>query len=218
MPGRNVTYLTVVGLVLATYAVSLAAHGSIGSSIAAVLQVATVWLTFVHSGAGPRMVRFSAGLLVVAVVILIAAVVAGFLSPRDGTGLPPVAAIAVYTLNALLYVLAPAFVLRDVVTSGRVDGGTVLGALAAYLQVGLFFAFVYRLIVTLDPTSFGSPVTTGDLLFFSFVTLSTTGYGDIVPVSWAPQTISVIEIVLGQFFLVAAVGKIVAVWVPKRPH
>ena len=50
----------------------------------------------------------------------------------------------------------------------------------------------------------------------SLVLYRATGYGDVVPVGWAAETASVVEIVVGQFFLVAAMGKIVTAWVPRR--
>jgi hypothetical protein len=52
-------------------------------------------------------------------------------------------------------------------------------------------------------------------LFFSFVTLTTTGYGNLVPAGNPGQSFAVLEALLGQLFLVTAVGKIVTVWRPR---
>ena len=52
-------------------------------------------------------------------------------------------------------------------------------------------------------------------LFFSFVTLTTTGYGDLVPAGNPGQSFAVLEALLGQLFLITAVGKIVTVWRPR---
>ena len=52
-------------------------------------------------------------------------------------------------------------------------------------------------------------------LFFSFVTLTTTGYGDLVPAGNPGQSLAVLEALLGQLFLVTAVGKVVSVWRPR---
>ena len=54
-----------------------------------------------------------------------------------------------------------------------------------------------------------------DDLFFSFVTLTTTGYGNLVPAGNPGQSLAVFEALLGQLFLVTAVGKIVTAWRPK---
>ena len=53
-------------------------------------------------------------------------------------------------------------------------------------------------------------------LFFSFITLTTTGYGDLVPATNPGQSLAVMEAVLGQLFLVTAVAKIITAWTPRR--
>ena len=57
--------------------------------------------------------------------------------------------------------------------------------------------------------------TVGDVLFFSFVTLTTTGYGDLVPAGDPGQSLAVLEALLGQLFLVTAVAKVVTAWRPR---
>ena len=51
-------------------------------------------------------------------------------------------------------------------------------------------------------------------MFFSFTTLTTTGYGNLVPAGQPGQSLAVMEMILGQLFLITAVGKIVSVWRP----
>ena len=94
----------------------------------------------------------------------------------------------------------------------------MLGALCAYLFFGMAFAFTYRVIgATQTPAFFGSQGngTLSQDLFFSFVTLTTTGYGNLVPAANPGQSLAVAEALLGQLFLVTAVGKIVTAWRPK---
>ena len=55
-----------------------------------------------------------------------------------------------------------------------------------------------------------------DDLFFSFVTLTTTGYGNLVPAGNPGQTLAVFEALVGQIFLVTAIGKVVSAWRPRR--
>ena len=123
-----------------------------------------------------------------------------------------------FAASGLLYLLAPVLVVRDIANRRTVERETVLGAIAAYLLVGMFFAFVYRAIGILQPTPFFGASGDGDtaqVLFFSFVTLTTTGYGDLVPTANPGQTLAVLEAVLGQLFLVTAVAKIITAWKPK---
>ena len=94
----------------------------------------------------------------------------------------------------------------------------MLGALAAYLLIGMAFAFAYRCIAEVQSGPFfGSQGdgTIADDLFFSFVTLTTTGYGNLVPEGNPGQSIAVLEALLGQLFLVTAVTKLVNLWQPR---
>jgi hypothetical protein len=99
-----------------------------------------------------------------------------------------------------------------------VDRQTFLGALCAYFMIGMFFAFTFGAVdVFLDEPFFtsGSAKPMSDYLFFSFATITTTGYGDLVPAGEVGQTLAVWEAILGQFFLAAVVAKIVSAWRPS---
>ena len=71
-----------------------------------------------------------------------------------------------------------------------------------------------------EPTLFFAgttdPATMKQVLFFSFTTLTTTGYGNLVPAGNPGQTLAVSEMILGQLFLITALGKIVTAWRPAR--
>jgi len=84
--------------------------------------------------------------------------------------------------------------------------------------MGYGWTFVYSILLELEPQSFvaTSEVARNDyidrllqLRYFSFTTLTTVGYGDIVPRSPAARTMAVLEAVMGQFYLVALVGRLV---------
>jgi hypothetical protein len=80
------------------------------------------------------------------------------------------------------------------------------------------FAFVYRFLGAVQASTFFGDWGDGTLsqdLFFSFVTLTTTGYGNLVPAGNPGQSLAVLEALLGQLFLVTAVGKLVSAWRPR---
>ena len=80
------------------------------------------------------------------------------------------------------------------------------------------FAFVYRFLGAVQASPFFGDEGDGTLsqgLFFSFVTLTTTGYGNLVPAGNPGQSLAVLEALLGQLFLVTAVGKLVSAWRPR---
>ena len=122
-------------------------------------------------------------------------------------------------VSGLLYVAAPVIIVRHLVLRRTVDTQTVLGAIAAYLMVGMSFAFAYRALGALQAGPFFGSQGEGTFsqdLFFSFTTLTTTGYGNLVPAANPGQTFAVLEMLIGQLFLVTAVAKVVSSWRPGR--
>ncbi|WP_229076553.1 potassium channel family protein [Actinoplanes sp. DH11] len=117
-----------------------------------------------------------------------------------------------------LYLLAPVPIVRDLGWRPVVDRQTLLGALAAYLLIGMSFGFAYECLAVLQPGPLfgaeGDPQL-ADALFFSFVTMTTTGYGDLVPSGNPAQSLAVLEALTGQLFLVTAVAKVVDKWRPR---
>ena len=140
--------------------------------------------------------------------------VANLVDPTDDSLLP-----VLFACSTLLYVVAPFSIVRHVARRQRIDVETFLGALAAYLLLGIAFAFSYRFIGEVQDTPFFGDAgdgTIADVLFFSFITLTTTGYGNLVPAENPGQSLAVLEALLGQLFLVTAVAKIVSAWQPRR--
>ena len=90
---------------------------------------------------------------------------------------------------------------------------TMFGVLCIYLLIGVFFAFIYAVIDAETAEEFFpnvSPASTSDFLYFSFSTLTTTGYGDLVTVNELGRSMAVLEALLGQIYLVTVVALIVA--------
>jgi hypothetical protein len=102
------------------------------------------------------------------------------------------------------------------VRARRVTAETLLGAVSGYLLLGIAFATVFGAVEVLIPGSLtlGPAVVAGeaapDILYFSFITLTTIGYGDIVPVSEPARLLAMMEGVIGQFYIAAVVARLVA--------
>lgn len=118
----------------------------------------------------------------------------------------------------VVIVFFAAAILSYVLGSGKVTWDKIYGAICAYLLLGYAWTFAYSVIEELQPGSFGSPTSpiphdlvdrVMQLRYFSFVTLATVGYGDIVPHTPAARTLALLEAILGQFYLVALVGRLV---------
>ena len=98
----------------------------------------------------------------------------------------------------------------------RVTHETVLGALCSYVLVGLLFAFLYLAVAGLrDAPFFAQPGahSEGEYVYFSFVTLTTLGFGDLSPSVGLPQALTALEALLGTVFLVTLVARLVTLWV-----
>ena len=110
-----------------------------------------------------------------------------------------------------------AAVLRRVVTSTTVSFRTILGAISVYIALGILFTWTYGVIDRIEGGGFfGAGVATkgSDFLFFSYTTLTTTGYGNLVPAGQVGRMISGLEMMLGQIFLVTLVAGLVSLWRP----
>ena len=204
------SYGLVLVLVVVTYVVSVSFVAGWAQSVVLAVQLATVWLTF-------RTARTPLSARVMVFVVFLAVAAVAFVNLFIAVTSEAIA--VAFVVSAVLYVVAPFAVVRDIATRRSVDQEAVLGAIAAYLIVGMCFAFTYRAIGVLQPTPFFGAEGPGDMtqtLFFSFVTLTTTGYGNLVPATNPGQSLAVMEAVLGQLFLVTAVAKIITAWKPRR--
>ena len=173
------------------------------------IQSGTVWFALRTSHASRRLTLLAAGIVVVA----LASVVINAVVPAQ-----VVVVALVFVAGTFLYFIAPLSIIRHIAYRRDVDQETLLGALAAYLLIGMAFAFAYRVLGVGQPTPFfgaNGDGTMSDTLFFSFITLTTTGYGNLVPATNPGQSLAVVEALIGQLFLVTAVTKIVSVWSPR---
>jgi voltage-gated potassium channel len=111
-------------------------------------------------------------------------------------------------------------ILGYVVRSGKITSDKIYGAICVYLLFGYAWTFAYALLDELQPGSFAASNEIGrsdyvarvmQLRYFSFMTLTTVGYGDVVPLSPVARTMAMLEAVMGQFYLVALIGRLVGV-------
>jgi len=129
------------------------------------------------------------------------------------------AADGVWVLVALQ---AAAMALRFSLRAKQVDSEHVYAALGAYLLFGVFFGVLFWTLYKLDPLALtvpsvdpGADLTVGGAIYYSFVTLATVGYGDIVPRSDVARGLAVLEAVAGQLYLAAMVARLVGLYTPR---
>lgn len=204
------SYGAVLLSILITYAVAVIVTGDQARTVVLVLQIGTVWLVFRVSRSRRSVRRATNVLLALAGVIAL-------LNLLSLTGSSPEQFL--FAASCILYLVAPLAIVRYIVVRPVIDLETILGAIAAYLLIGMFFAFLYYWMGEVQSGPFFGAQGEGTLpddLFFSFTTMTTIGYGSLVPAGNPGQTFAVAEGVIGQLFLVVAVAKAVGSWQPKR--
>ena len=130
--------------------------------------------------------------------------------------------------SALFFLYIVGVLLRQILKSEQVDADTLYGAVTAYLLIGVTWAFFYAMVSMIVPDAFTfGPLTTyveadpmfGDFRFFvyySLVTLSTLGYGDITPLAPMARTLASLEAVLGQLYIAVAVAALVGTHIAQK--
>jgi hypothetical protein len=116
----------------------------------------------------------------------------------------------------VLTVVVIAILARAVVERERLDTQAVLGVLSVYLLLALLFASLHQTLAAFNPDGYLNGVaglpTAADDLYFSVITMTTVGYGDITPASDAARAVVVVEALIGQLYLVSVVAGVVGGW------
>jgi hypothetical protein len=147
---------------------------------------------------------FRVALVGVPIIVIVGAVLSGRTSD--------LASGIISWASAALCLAAIGAIVRRLAAHPRVDGVTILGALSAYLLIGSFFASVYAGIDAFAAHPFFAepaapdPV---DYYYFSYVTLTTTGYGDFTAAGDIGRMLAVTEALLGQLYLVSVVALVI---------
>lgn len=176
-------------------------------AIALLIQLVTIALVF-HAVRIRRSVQHvSWWVLGVGIVVIVIVLISGQASQALDVVLASAAALA--------YLVAPIVVLSTELRRKVTDEQTLFAVVCSYLFIGMFFTYFYNTIALWS----AQPVFEGgqlddltNLLFFSFTTLTTTGYGNLIPSSAGVQSIAIAEAIIGQLFLIIAVAHVAAGW------
>jgi ion channel len=198
----------VLVLVLLTYVLTslLANYGWAAVVLIAATSTTSV-VALVSSHVKARVVRASISLSALTVVL---AAIAAISDERWFLNFASLIQICLLTV-------AMGAVLWRVVTSAEVGSRTILGAISVYTVLGILFTFLYGTIDRIQGGPFFEGIARpegNDFIFFSYTTLTTTGYGNLVPGGQPGRMISGLEMMLGQIFLVTLVAGLVSLWRP----
>ncbi len=196
-------------LVIGTYVLaSIVEDDDWGGVLLMAMTAATSVVALTSAHARGTMVKRSLEVGSLAVLLAIVAAL---------TGGRPWLSIGSFIVICLLAVSMGA-VLARVLTSSEVSSRTILGAISVYAALGILFTWAYATIDRIEGGGFfgNVPIQHSDFLFFSYTTLTTTGYGDLVPASDLGRMLSGLEMMIGQVFLVTLVAGLVSLWRPGQ--
>ncbi len=187
-----------------TYLLSAFTKGVLISAFQVLLFLAVVLITLRNGQLRPRAIRIAS------IVVLAGSVLAAVLLLLDSEG--PGAGVA-NLWTGLLLLLAAVLIVRRVLARPEITLQSIYGAISAYLVLGLMFAAFYAAMYRFGGNHFFASHQPGDtrtFQYFSFVTLTTTGYGDFTAAASGGQAVAVIEAITGQIFLATLVARLVA--------
>lgn len=113
---------------------------------------------------------------------------------------------------------------RRVLLQGKIDDNKIIGGIAVYLLLGLLWAMLYLLLLEFVPTAIQGieyqrwEENFSDVIYFSFVTLTTLGYGDITPAHPASSALVYLQAITGAFYMAVVVASLVGARKPAVPH
>jgi hypothetical protein len=213
-------FLLLFGFLLAIFLLSpLILRSRLLYAVLSLLFLNGLYVSLSAAGFAPRWRWFFIAIWFLGAVLMLWAQAAG----DTGTGL-----VLFTASRATAFVLLVACVtgtMRYVLRSARITVDTIFAAIVAFQLTALAFAVLYHAIVAIEPESFAfSQGTPGDqnegmllqLIYFSFVTIATLGYGDIVPTMPLTQMIATVEATFGQFYIAVVIAWLVSVYAARH--
>jgi hypothetical protein len=198
--------LVLLLLISSFFVLALAGDTARGREVSLLILAATAWLALRASQVTPRILRLALALIPLATVIAIV---------LTAVGNEQTASIVAKTLIVLLVVVAPVAILSRLVSHPVISVNTFFGAVSVYLLIAMFFATAFGLIALLGDQAFFAQLqppakaTSVDYLYFSLVTITTVGYGDLTAASNLGRMMAIFEAVLGQLYLITVVALVV---------
>lgn len=130
-----------------------------------------------------------------------------------------------YLITITFFLLITIIAIRKIIYDKHISANTLYGAISGYLLIGLIWSFIYTILYSLDQSAFLFPshfdlpsfqIRNQHFIYYSFVTLSTLGYGDITPLTNGAKTFSWLEAIIGQIYLTVWIAHLVGMYVSDK--
>ena len=119
-------------------------------------------------------------------------------------------------LSFIYFILIFLELIKQIFNSKQITINVILGAFTGYIMIGIIGYYVFRIIFLLDPSSFAIPTHLfQELFYYTFITLTTIGYGDIAPLSEAARNFAILLGLVGQFYNTVLIAIIIGKFLQK---
>ena len=131
--------------------------------------------------------------------------------------------VSQYFLKILIVSITIVELFREIFKTKIIDSHIISSAISIYVLVGIFWYLLFMFLLMIDPDSFhirnfNPEMVTIDMIYFSFTTLTTLGYGDITPVSYTAKMWSITEAMMGVMFLAVMISRVVSLFGSKKKN
>jgi hypothetical protein len=217
--GRVIYILALVALIQTLYPIT--ADGS------TITLIAFQMLYLLMIVAGILVMRHSPRIVIVLIALGLFWVIAAVYYALNQT--QPLAQLGAYLAIAIYQAMVVWVLLRYVFTARRVNRDVIYAACAVYLLIGAVFVGIFGAIDVLTVQQTGQhafrdtllapddPLPWQHLIYYSYVTLTTAGYGDMLPVTWWARSAASIEAIIGALYLAVIVARLVGLYASDRP-
>ena len=131
--------------------------------------------------------------------------------------------ISQYFLKILIVSITIVELFREIFKTKIIDSHIISSAISIYVLVGIFWYLLFMFLLMIDPDSFdirnfNPEMVSIDMIYFSFTTLTTLGYGDITPLSYTAKMWSITEAMMGVMFLAVMISRVVSLFGSKKKN
>ena len=131
--------------------------------------------------------------------------------------------VSQYFFKILIVSITIVELFREIFKTKIIDSHIISSAISIYVLVGIFWYLLFMFLLMIDPDSFyirnfNPEMVSIDMIYFSFTTLTTLGYGDITPVSYTAKMWSITEAMMGVMFLAVMISRVVSLFGSKKKN
>lgn len=131
-------------------------------------------------------------------------------------------AVLIQFVYAIYFGLALYWILQDILSAEKITQDLIRGGVCAYLLIGFLWGLLYGITASVNPNAFSEPIIVEEesfsrMIYFSFTTFTTLGYGDILPVTSVAKMLTNFEAIIGQLYPAIFIARLVSDYMSDKP-